>query len=105
MHVVALALGLEAGALRFLIRHMDAQFRPAPAIDGQAEYISGEKHPASQIAPSLAHAPLGQIQRILRRDGPEAAERFRTVWIPLEEAYFNGYRVRETCEINVNCEK
>ncbi len=45
--------------------------------------------------------PEEQMRRILRRNGPEAAERFRTVWIPLEEAYFTGCAVRECCEITI----
>ena len=42
--------------------------------------------------------PKTQMERILRRNGPEAAERFRTIWIPLEEAYFSGCSVREACD-------
>ena len=44
-------------------------------------------------------APKIQMERILRRNGPEAAERFRTIWIPLEEAYFTGCSVREACDL------
>lgn len=43
--------------------------------------------------------PDEQMRRILKRNGPEAAERFRTRWIPLEEAYFSGCAVRDACEI------
>ena len=43
--------------------------------------------------------PEEQMRRILKRNGPEIAERFRTRWIPLEEAYFSGCAVREACEI------
>ena len=42
--------------------------------------------------------PQTQMERITRRNGPEAAERFRTVWIPLEETYFRECAVRECCE-------
>ena len=42
--------------------------------------------------------PQSQMERIIRRNGPEAAERFRTVWIPLEETYFRECAVRECCE-------
>ena len=45
--------------------------------------------------------PREQMRRILKRNGPEAAERFRTRWIPLEEAYFAGCKVREACEIKM----
>lgn len=43
--------------------------------------------------------PGEQMNRILKRNGPEAAERFRTRWIPLEEAYFAGCKVRENADI------
>ena len=43
--------------------------------------------------------PEEQMRRILKRNGPEAAERFRTRWIPLEEAYFAGCKVRENADI------
>ena len=42
--------------------------------------------------------PVTQMERITRRNGPEAAERFRTRWIPLEETYFRECRVRECCD-------
>ena len=42
--------------------------------------------------------PQSQMERITRRNGPEAAERFRNVWIPLEETYFRECAVRECCE-------
>ena len=42
--------------------------------------------------------PQTQMERIIRRNGPEAAERFRTLWIPLEESYFRECGVRESCE-------
>ena len=47
-------------------------------------------------------APEEQIRRIRLRDGSEAVERFRTIWIPLEEAYFTGCKVRESCDIYIN---
>ncbi len=49
-------------------------------------------------------SPEEQLRRIILRNGPETAERFRTVWIPLEESYFSVCRVREACEIYVKCE-
>lgn len=42
--------------------------------------------------------PQTQMERIIRRNGPEAAERFRTIWIPLEETYFRECAVRECCD-------
>ncbi|MBQ6508809.1 MAG: hypothetical protein IJI07_04975 [Flexilinea sp.] len=43
--------------------------------------------------------PEEQMRRILKRNGPEVAERFRTRWIPLEEAYFEGCSVRKAADL------
>lgn len=42
--------------------------------------------------------PETQLERILRRNGPETLERFKSLWIPLEEAYFTACHVRECCD-------
>ena len=43
--------------------------------------------------------PGEQMARILRRSGPEKAERFRREWIPLEEAYFSAYRIQQKADL------
>lgn len=40
-----------------------------------------------------------QMARILRRNGAAMAERFRTEWIPMEEAYFSAYDIRGKADI------
>ena len=40
-----------------------------------------------------------QQNRILARNGKEAAEIFAKKWLPLEEAYFAAYKIQERCEI------
>lgn len=40
-----------------------------------------------------------QLQRIKERGGEEALKAFKERWIPLEEAYFAAYRIRETADI------
>lgn len=40
-----------------------------------------------------------QMERILMRNGKEGAERFAERWIPLEEAYFAAYKIKEKCEL------
>ncbi len=42
-----------------------------------------------------------QINRIVSRNGAEAAEVFKNKWIPMEEAYFEAYKIKERCEINI----
>lgn len=43
--------------------------------------------------------PEEQIRRIRSRNGNEAVSRFRDCWIPLEEQYFNTYRIQERCDL------
>lgn len=43
--------------------------------------------------------PVTQMERILRRNGPEKAEEFRNKWIPLEEAYFSAMDVAACCQL------
>lgn len=40
-------------------------------------------------------SPDLQSKRILERNGAEAAERFKSIWIPMEETYFNELRIRK----------
>lgn len=40
-----------------------------------------------------------QMARILRRNGEKMAEMFRTRWIPMEEAYFTHFDIREKSDI------
>lgn len=40
-----------------------------------------------------------QKKRILKRNTPEMAERFFSVWIPMEEAYFAAFRIREKARL------
>lgn len=42
-----------------------------------------------------------QQKRILARNGREAAEIFAKKWLPLEEAYFRAYKIRERCELRL----
>lgn len=46
--------------------------------------------------------PKEQMARIIRRNGEKAAEQFRERWIPLEEKYFEAYRIKERCELSIH---
>lgn len=51
-----------------------------------------------------------QRKRITLRNGPEMAERFRREWIPMENRYFDSFRIRESCDFALQqplpkCEK
>lgn len=40
-----------------------------------------------------------QLRRIGRRNGQEGLQQFRNRWIPLEEAYFAAYQIRQRCDL------
>lgn len=73
---------------------------PAPLTVVEGSY---SLHPALRDAYDLkvflSIDPERQSQRILRRNGPEKHARFLELWIPLEEAYFEKLRVRESCDL------
>lgn len=42
--------------------------------------------------------PGEQIERIRIRNGEAMLEKFKTIWIPMEEKYFSEFKIKETCE-------
>ncbi len=46
-------------------------------------------------------SPQEQMRRIVLRNGEEAAQRFKTLWIPLEEKYFKEFDIASACEIRL----
>lgn len=59
-------------------------------------------HPMWQAAVDLklflSVSPEEQVERILRRNGPEALQTFREKWIPMENRYFEAFRIPECCD-------
>lgn len=47
----------------------------------------------------LEITPEKQKERILKRNTPDKAERFFEEWIPMEQKYFNAFRVKEQCRL------
>lgn len=43
-----------------------------------------------------------RLQRILRREGETALQSFRERWIPMEEAYFREYRIKERADMVID---
>ena len=43
-----------------------------------------------------------QLDRILKRNGREALEIFKSKWIPLENRYFEHFNITEQCDIIIN---
>ena len=46
--------------------------------------------------------PEVQLERIQKRNGTAALERFKSSWIPLEETYFRECKVPECCDYRIN---
>jgi thymidylate kinase len=46
----------------------------------------------------LTVSPEEQLRRIRARNGKNA-ERFQQEWIPLEEKYFDSFKVQENCDL------
>lgn len=42
---------------------------------------------------------LVRRERLLKRGGAEALDRFETLWIPLEDAYFQSLSIRGSCDV------
>ena len=47
----------------------------------------------------LKITPEEQLDRILKRNGPEMLERFKNIWIPMENRYFETYKIEQGCLI------
>ena len=47
----------------------------------------------------LTCSPAVQRQRLLEREGTAGLARFQARWIPLEEAYFQTFRLPERCDL------
>ncbi len=46
--------------------------------------------------------PEKQMRRILHRNGPSMAEMFRNRWIPMEEQYFDAYKVSQNVSLCIS---
>ena len=66
-------------------------------------------HPAlagySRLHIFLTCDPEIQLARLGRRESPESLENFKTRWIPMEEAYFEGLSIKTQCDVVVDTSK
>jgi len=53
----------------------------------------------------LEISPEIQERRILKRNGPIMFERFKSLWIPLENLYFEALSIKEKCDLTLKGEK
>jgi len=74
-------------------------FEPGPVVLVEGSYAC---HPALwdcyDLRAFLTVEPARQLERIVRRNGEEAARVFREKWIPLEERYFSACEVERRCD-------
>jgi len=72
---------------------------PAPVTVAEGAYAC---HPdlwdCYDLRACLTVAPAEQARRLLARNGPEGAARFREKWVPLEEAYLSAFRIEARCD-------
>jgi uridine kinase len=100
-------LPLRAGLL-FQYRPYDChtgQLRPpVQAVPAPVSLVEGSYacHPALwdlyDLRLFLTVEPQEQMSRILSRNGPEQAQVFQDMWIPLEERYFAAFRLDSRCD-------
>ena len=73
---------------------------PSPVLVAEGSYSC---HPALwphyDLRVFLTVPPEEQLRRVAARSGPQAAEVFRTRWIPLEERYFAAYQIADKCDL------
>ena len=50
-------------------------------------------------------SPEIQEKRILKRNGPIIFKRFKSLWIPLENIYFDALGIKEKCDLTLNGEE
>lgn len=102
-------LPLQNGVQTICYRRFDCQkqdFAEAISVTaGDVNIVEGSYscHPAFWDAYDLRVfldvAEAEQDRRILLRNGKDRAKMFHERWIPLEERYFDAYRIKERCEL------
>lgn len=102
-------LPLQNGVQTICYRPFDCQrqdFAEAVSVTaGDVNVVEGSYscHPALWDAYDLRVfldvTEAEQERRILLRNGKDSAKMFKERWIPLEERYFEAYRIKERCEL------
>lgn len=73
---------------------------PSPVLVAEGSYACHSAlWPCYDLRVFLSVPPEEQLRRIAARNGAQAAEIFRTRWIPLEERYFSACRIADRCDL------
>lgn len=81
---------------------------PVRVVPSRLTVVEGSysMHPSLQslydAAVFLAVSPQAQLDRLRARESAGMLDRFIHEWIPLEQAYFDAYRIRETCALAID---
>ncbi len=81
-----------------LLSPIQAQRARLNIVEGSYS-LHPDLRPYYDLSVFLDVAPDVQAKRILMRSGERLAERFFKEWIPLENAYFEAFAVREAADI------
>ena len=75
---------------------------PAPLAVVEGGYsLRPDFQPRYQVKCFLtAPCPVREA-RLLDRCGPDGLERFRTLWIPLEDQYFRAFSIADACDVHL----
>lgn len=108
-------LPLRQGAMELPYRRFDCKsqslLEPVNIKVGQLCIVEGSYscHPALvgqyDWRIFLTVSPDEQMERIIRRNGAEAAKVFASRWIPLEESYFSICAVEGQCDCTIDTSK
>lgn len=80
--------------------HAPVTLQPTPLTVVEGAYsMHPDLAPAYDLSVLLAISPERQADRIRIRNTPDMAARFFAEWIPMENRYFEGMRVRERCDL------
>ena len=75
---------------------------PAPLAVVEGVYaLRPEFQPLYQVKCFLTAPWPVREARLLDRCGPDGLERFRTLWIPLEDQYFRAFSISGSCDVHL----
>lgn len=87
-----------------MIREIDQEYEITPkrlnVVEGSYSQHPYFKHPYD-LCVFLDIDPLFQIENIKSRNGLEKLELFQSKWIPMENKYFDYYKIKENSDIIV----
>lgn len=76
---------------------------PAPLIVVEGSYSMRPELRERYNLRIWVEAPWNiRLERLGKRGGPDCLERYQALWIPMENRYFDHYKVRDFCHISIS---